>query len=200
MTNATTVEHVLVVPTLLFHEIGHFQGFHENVEPYLKTLLDPAHTLYLPRDAAEKDPSYKQLIPYCIFRCGESIFGYTRGTAQGEARLHAKRSIGVGGHISTVDRDASSEPYLAGMERELEEEIEIETGYTERLAVLINDDATEVGKVHLGIVHIFDINEPQVRPREKSMINAGFFQLEELVRDRDQFESWSQICLDYLTR
>ena len=55
MTNATTVEHVLVVPTLLFHEIGHFQGFHENVEPYLKTLLDPAHTLYLPRDAAEKD-------------------------------------------------------------------------------------------------------------------------------------------------
>ena len=200
MTNATTVEHVLVVPTLLFHEIGHFQGFHENVEPYLKTLLDPAHTLYLPRDAAEKDPSYKQLIPYCIFRCGNFIFGYTRGTAQGEARLHAKRSIGVGGHISTVDRDASSEPYLAGMERELEEEIEIETGYSEQLAVLINDDATEVGKVHLGIVHIFDVNEPQVRPREKSMIDSGFFPLEELVRDRDQFESWSQICLDYLTR
>ena len=200
MTNATTVEHVLVVPTLLFHEIGHFQGFHENVEPYLKTLLDPAHTLYLPRDAAEKDPSYKQLIPYCIFRCGKFIFGYTRGTAQGEARLHAKRSIGVGGHISTVDRDASSEPYLAGMERELEEEIEIETSYSEELAVLINDDATEVGKVHLGIVHIFDVNEPQVRPREKSMIDSGFFPLEELVRDRDQFESWSQICLDYLTR
>lgn len=200
MTNTTAVEHVLVVPTLLFHELGHFQGFHENLEPYLKTLLDPAHTLYLPRDAAEKDPSYKQLIPYCIFRCGDSIFGYTRGTAQGETRLHAKRSIGVGGHISTVDRDASSEPYLAGMERELEEEIEIETGYTEKLTVLINDDTTEVGKVHLGIVHIFEVDEPQVRPREKSMINSGFFPLEELVRDRDQFESWSQICLDYLTR
>ena len=188
MTNAATVEHVLVVPTLLFHELGHFQGFHEHVEPYLRTLLDPVHTLYLPRDVAEKDPSYKQLIPYCIFRCGDLIFGYTRGTAQGETRLHAKRSIGVGGHISTVDRDASSEPYLAGMERELEEEIEIETGYTEELAVLINDDTTEVGKVHLGIVHIFDVDEPQVRPREKSMINSGFFSLEELVRDRDQFE------------
>ena len=107
---AIPVEHVLVVPTLLFHEIGYFQGFHENVVPYLKTLLDPAHTRYMPRDLAEQDPSYKQLIPYCIFRHGDDIFCYTRGTAQGEARLHAKRSIGVGGHISTVDRDSSAEP------------------------------------------------------------------------------------------
>lgn len=199
-TAATEVEHVLVVPTLLFHEIGHFQGFHDDVQRYLSTLLDPSHTRYMPRDKAEQDPSFKQLIPYCIFRCGDGIFCYTRGTAQGEARLHAKRSIGVGGHISTVDRDQSDEPYLAGMERELEEEVEIETSYSEELVGLINDDETEVGKVHLGIVHIFDVDEPQVRPREKSMIGAGFVPLADLVRDRDQFETWSQICLEFLQR
>ena len=97
MTETTTpVEHVLVVPTLLFHEIGHFQGFNANVDPYMETLFDPIHTRYLARPEAEEDPSYKQLIPYCVFRCGDDAFFYTRGSAQGEGRLHAKRSIGVG--------------------------------------------------------------------------------------------------------
>jgi len=198
MIRMSAVEHVLVVPTLLFHEVGHFQGFTTRVDQYLKTLLDPAHTRYIPRPEAEQDPSYKQLIPYCIFRCDDQIFGYTRGTKQGESRLHAKRSIGVGGHISTLDRDSGNEPYLAGMERELDEEVEIASGYSTELIGLINDDETEVGRVHLGIVHLFDLNKPQVRPREESMMESGFFPLADLARERDRFETWSQICLDFL--
>jgi predicted NUDIX family phosphoesterase len=200
MTETTTpVEHVLVVPTLLFHEIGVFQGFNSKTERYLETLLDPMHTIYLARPDAEDDPSYKQLIPYCIFRCGDSIFQYTRGTKQGEARLHAKKSIGVGGHISTLDRDSDQETYLAGMERELEEEISIESGYQQQLAGLLNDDSNDVGKVHLGVVHVFDLDEPQVRPLEESMVDAGFAPLSQLVDDIDSFETWSQICLKFLT-
>lgn len=192
------VEHVLVVPTLLFHEIGHFQGFSSDVHRYLDTLLDPSHTIYMPRPDAEEDPSYKQLIPYCVFRYGEDLFQYTRGTQQGEKRLHAKKSVGVGGHISTLDRDSSQETYAAGMERELEEEIEISTGYSSQLIGMINDDETEVGKVHLGVVHVFDLDEPKVQPREESMIETGFTPLAELVRDLDGFETWSQICLKFL--
>ena len=199
MTETTTpVEHVLVVPTLLFHEIGHFQGFNANIEPYLETLFDPLHTRYLARPEAEEDPSYKQLIPYCVFRCGDDAFFYTRGNQQGEKRLHAKRSIGVGGHICTLDRNGTQEPYLAGMERELEEEIEIESGYAEQLVGLINDDETEVGKVHLGVLHIFELDEPKVRPLEESMIETGFAPITDLLRDIDQFETWSQIALEYL--
>lgn len=194
----TPVEHVLVVPTLLFHEIGHFQGFNANVDPYLETLFDPMHTRYLARPEAEEDPSYKQLIPYCVFRCGDDAFFYTRGNQQGEKRLHAKRSIGVGGHICTLDRDGTQEPYLAGMARELEEEIEIESGYAEQLVGLINDDETEVGKVHLGVLHIFELDEPKVRPLEESMIETGFAPISDLLRDIDQFETWSQIALEYL--
>ena len=199
MTETTTpVEHVLVVPTLLFHEIGHFQGFNANVDPYLEMLFDPMHTRYLARPEAEEDPSYKQLIPYCVFRCGDDAFFYTRGNAQGESRLHAKRSIGVGGHISTLDRDSSDEPYLAGMARELDEEIAIESGYAEQLVGLINDDEKEVGKVHLGVLHIFELDEPKVRPLEESMIDTGFAPITDLLRDIDQFETWSQIALEYL--
>lgn len=193
-----TVEHVMVVPTMLFHEIGYFQGFNAVIEPYLRTLFDPTYTSYRPRDEVEDDPSYKQLIPYCVFRHDGRIFNYTRGTEQGEGRLHSKRSIGVGGHISSEDQNQTGTPYEEGMQREIDEEIHLETAYTQRCAGLINDDLTEVGKVHLGIVHIFDLDEPKVRPREKSMIQTGFASSEELARDRDQFESWSQICLDYL--
>jgi predicted NUDIX family phosphoesterase len=198
MPETTTVEHVLVVPTLLFHEIGHFQGFNPDVDRYLDTLLDPMHTRYLPRPEAEEDPSYKQLIPYCVFRHGDDVFHYTRGSQQGEGRLHAKMSIGVGGHISTLDRDISDEPYLAGMERELEEEVAIETGFSAQLIGMINDDETEVGKVHLGVVHVFELDEPKVQPREESMIDTGFTPIAELARDLDRFETWSQICLKFL--
>lgn len=194
----TEVEQVLVVPTLLFHELGQFQGVNTNVAPYLKTLLDPAYTSYRPRDQMEHDPSYKQLIPYCIFRCGDTIFNYKRGKLQGEGRLHSKRSIGVGGHICTLDQHPTRSPYVEAMHREIAEEVEVNSPYTDRLVGLLNDDLTEVGRVHLGIVHIFEVELPKVLPREKSMLEAGFASTDELRREIDQFETWSQLCLAQL--
>lgn len=193
-----SVEHVLCVPTLLFHEIGHFQGFHADVDRYLSTLLDPINTSYRPRDEVEEDPSYKQLIPYCIFRHEGKIFHYTRGGGSGESRLHSKLSIGIGGHISTDDAEHAESVYRVGMEREIQEEVHLESAYSENCVGLINDDETPVGQVHLGVVHIFDLEVPKVRPREESIQQTGFAQPEELVRERDRLETWSQICLDHL--
>src|ERR1700748_1475024 len=79
-------EHVLVVPTLLFRELGYFQGFNASVDRYIDTLLDPAHTSFRPRNEVEEDPSFKQLIPYCIFRHAGQVFYYTRGKKGGEGR------------------------------------------------------------------------------------------------------------------
>lgn len=192
------VEHVLVVPTLLFREVGYFQGFCTDVAPYLKTLLDPAYTSFRPRDQMENDPSFKQLIPYCLFRFQDQLFHYKRGKMQGEGRLHSKRSIGVGGHISSEDRNLFGMEYQEAMHREIAEEVYLETTYRDACVGLLNDDESEVGKVHLGIVHIFDLDAPKVRPREKSMLQAGFASSDELVRDLDQFETWSQLCLSHL--
>jgi len=192
------VEHVLVVPTLLFRELGHFQGFCIDVEPYLKTLLDPAYISFRPRDQMENDPSFKQLIPYCLFRHGDQIFNYKRGKAQGEGRLHSLRSVGVGGHISSQDQNLFGSVYLEAMHREIGEEVFLETTYQDTCVGLLNDDETEVGKVHLGIVHIFDLDSPKVRPREKSMLQAGFASTADLLREIDQFETWSKLCLQHL--
>ena len=194
----TQVEQVLVVPTVLFHEIGYFQGVCTDVAPYMKTLLDPAYISYRPRDQMETDPSFKQLIPYCIFRCGDQLFNYTRGKLQGEGRLHSKRSIGVGGHICSLDQNQTRSPYLEAMHREIEEEVDVQSPWEDKLVGLLNDDQSEVGRVHLGIVHVFEVQQAKVLPREKSMLNAGFASLDELRRDFDQFQTWSQLCLKHL--
>ena len=200
--SAVATEHVLVVPTPVFHALGHFQGFCGDTDRYLKGLLDPQHTSYRPRAVMEQDPTFKQLIPYVIFRHrdaggGVSLFQYTRGKGQGEARLHAKRSIGIGGHISADDAGARS-AYDEGMRRELAGEVAIDTPYRSQLAGLINDDESEVGKVHLGVVHLFDVERPAVEPRESEIIDAGFRPVPELLTDLTHFETWSQICLKAL--
>jgi predicted NUDIX family phosphoesterase len=191
-------EHVLCIPTLLFHQLGHFQGFMADAAPYFKTLFDANYTTYRPRDQVETDPSFKQLIPYCIFRHGESIFHYRRGKLQGDGRLRGLRSIGIGGHISSTDAETAEASYVAAMSREIEEEVFLESGYTQKCVGLINDDLTEVGRVHLGIVHLFELEAPKVRPREESIIETGFASPAELARDAPGFETWSQICLDHL--
>lgn len=194
----TQVEHVLVVPTSLFHSLGYFQGFHQGLGSYLETLLDPQHVRYMPRDEMEQDPSFKQLIPYCIFRHrnenGEtSIFQYTRGKG-GEVRLQALKSIGVGGHISSVDGDGNA-AYREGLERELAEEIAIAGSYTEQVVGLINDDETPVGRVHLGVVHLFDMETPQITSREDGIVRCGFEPISKIMADIDSYETWSQIAL-----
>jgi predicted NUDIX family phosphoesterase len=128
------------------------------------------------------------------------VFHYKRGKEQGEGRLHAKRSIGVGGHISSTDQHAAESVYREAMRREIEEEVVLDAAFTETCVGLINDDLTEVGKVHLGILHVFDLDAPKVQPREKSIIETGFAHPAELIQDIDRFETWSQICLNYLTR
>ena len=199
-----SLEQVLVVPTEVFHRLGHFQGFCADVDRYRRHLLDPAHVSYRPRGLMEQDPSFKQLIPYCVFRHVEadgrvSVFQYTRGGGQGEGRLRAKRSVGVGGHISADDHASGApDPYLEGLRRELAEEIEIDTPYREQCVGLINDDETEVGRVHLGIVHIFDVERPAIRPRESEMIECGFRPADALLADLAGFETWSSICLTAL--
>ncbi len=196
-------EQVLVVPAAEFHQLGHFQGVSTDVDRYLSRLLDPSLVSYRPRGEMESDPSFKQLIPYVIFQYNDPedqpwLFQYTRGSGQGETRLHRKLSIGIGGHICAEDAEEGrvGNPYQEGMRRELAEEVIIETEYSDECIGILNDDETEVGRVHLGIVHRFLVKHPSVHPRESTMHEASFRRLSELWDLRDNMESWSRICLE----
>jgi predicted NUDIX family phosphoesterase len=174
------------------------------VDRYLADLFNPANVVYRPRNLVEEDPSFKQLIPYVIFRhqdaAAETVFQYTRGAGLGEGRLHRKRSVGIGGHISACDAapGIGRNPYEEGMRRELDEEVIVDTPYRSRCVGLINDDQTEVGRVHLGVVHIFDVERPAVRPREDDIQEGGFRPVADILADMSGFETWSQICMEAL--
>jgi predicted NUDIX family phosphoesterase len=193
-----TAEQVLVIPTMEFHKLGVFQGFRGNVAAYLPGLLDSAKLSYLPRGLAEHDPSFKQLIPYIVLRWRDQVFHYRRGAGGTETRLRALRSIGVGGHICAEDITDTGDPYRTGLLRELAEEVDVRSAFTERVVGLINDDSTPVGQVHLGVVHVLELAEPNVSRREQAIAESGFAPLAELRRDQEQFETWSQLLLDEL--
>ena len=200
MDDAKARERVLVIPESRFREAGLFHGFSPYSAEYLAAILDPAVLSYRPRGEVETDPSFKQLIPYVVLRCQGELFHYRRGSDGAEKRLQALRSIGIGGHISQEDGSPASDPYRTGMMRELNEEVAIGSPYRERCLGFIYDGTLPVGTVHLGVVHLFELEEPLVSPREKAIAQTGFAPASELLNCRDEFETWSQFAMEELIR
>ena len=196
-------ENILVIRRSLFDELGRFQGLSFEPQRYLKAIISDGNTLFLRRAEAENDPTYKQIIPYVILAYEGRVVYYVRGKRAGEQRLVAKGSIGIGGHLNDADVGLFSlneEHYNRVVEREVHEEIHLLSKFRNQIVALLNDDSTEVGRVHLGIVHIFTLKEPKVQKREAMITGLTFLTKEELMTRRESLESWSQICVDALDR
>jgi predicted NUDIX family phosphoesterase len=193
-------ERVLVVPAAEFDALGRFQGFSPEADRYLGALLVPELSSFRPRFEVEDDPSFKQIIPYVVFRSAGLVFTYVRGKSGGESRLRRLRSLGVGGHVAEADAEGRGtlDAYEMALARELEEEVDVRSpGLMTRLG-LINDDSNPVGLVHLGVVHLYDLDRPEVVPREDALADPEFVPEVDLHGLRDRFETWSQICIDAL--
>jgi len=196
-------ERVLVVERKVLEEAGMFQGLTFDVDRYLPRIFAPGVPRFMPRGQAEQDPTYKQLIPYVILSCGDKYLSYVRGKQAGEKRLVGNRSIGIGGHINPADdmplfHNDFRETYRTAVEREVTEEVSLEGTHSDRIVALLNDDATDVGRVHLGVVHYWSLSSPNVRKGEKMIAQLAFLSRDELHRLRHEMESWSQFCLDHL--
>lgn len=196
-------ENILVIKRSLFDELGSFHGLNFEPHKYLGAILSRGNNFFLPRGQAETDPTHKQIVPYALLACGDKVLHYVRGKKAGEQRLVAKGSIGIGGHMNDGDESLfalDEDAYRAGVEREVNEEVKIDTKFDDRIVALLNDDTTEVGRVHLGIVHVFRLAEPKVEKREAMITNLAFLTKDELLARRDSLESWSQLCLDSFDR
>src|SRR5438132_9554384 len=197
----TANENVLVVRRSLFDQLGSFQGLNFEPGKYLDAFLSRGNNFFLPRPEAENNPAYKQIIPYALIAFGNSVVYYVRGKKAGEQRLVAKGSIGIGGHMNEGDESLfalDEQAYRVGVEREVNEEIKIHTQFDDRIVALLNDDTTDVGRVHLRVVHGFTLAEPKVEKREAMITGLTFLTKEELVARRESLETWSQICVDSL--
>jgi predicted NUDIX family phosphoesterase len=196
-------EYVLVVERKVLEDIGMFQGLQFDVNRYIRKFFVAGVPRFMPRSKVEKDSSFKQLIPYVIMAHNGKYLTYVRGTRAGESRLVTKRSIGVGGHINPADdmplfNTDFYETYLAAVNREVAEEVSVETSHTDCIVALLNDESNEVGSVHLGIVHLWTLAEPKVVRREQMITQMTFMTPAELHQVRDTMETWSQLCLSGL--
>lgn len=157
---------------------------------------------FVERRWAERDSTLKQVIPYTLVTHGDEIFLLRRTARGGEARLHGKLSLGVGGHINPADLDGAQDVLDAGCRRELEEEVVIEAPYALATVGVINDDSSDVGSVHFGLVNVARCETPAVAIRETDVLEGSFVSrraLREMARtQRDSFETWSALIADRL--
>jgi predicted NUDIX family phosphoesterase len=192
-------ERVLCFERRLFEGLGVFQGLSLDVEKYLPVVTSRENLVYLNRSSAEQDRRYKQLIPYVLILCNGKILRYRRGKGGQETRLHGLFSVGVGGHISEEDHGlfSSDRGYQDGMRRELMEEVAIDEAKDAAVAV-INDDSTDVGAVHFGVVHVVHVSNEAVARGRSGIVGPEFIPLDAAVKDLSAYESWSRFCLEYL--
>jgi predicted NUDIX family phosphoesterase len=196
---AAADENVLVFPRSFLEQLGLFQGFRTDVQNYLPTILEPKNNRFLARAQAETNPGFKQIIPYVVVTDGKSILHYVRGKKAGEQRLVSKGSIGIGGHINDEDHSlfaVGMKAFEDAVRREVCEELAIQGPFDLKPAGLINDDSTEVGQVHFGIVHVLFCSPDRVRKNEQVITQMEFVPIADLKARRDQMETWSQLCLD----
>ncbi len=154
-------------------------------------LIESDH-FFVDRAIAEVSPRWRQIIPYVVVRHGHSFFLLQRTRKQNEARLHDKLSLGIGGHINP------GYDLLTGLRKELEEEVQIDDAFELVFAGILNDEATEVGRVHLGAVYVLHASSDRVRVLETEKMTGQWVPLAGLSERREAMESWSQIVYDQL--
>ena len=201
-------EEVLVFPRAIFEEVGSFQGLNLNYASYLEKIFSQGVCYFHPRVRAEQDFKLKQIIPYVLLTWKGKVLRYIRGKKSRETRLVEKASVGVGGHINPIDDSLFHDTnrimqdlYDSAVQREVAEEVLIESSYVSRIVGILNDDANEVGQVHFGIVHVLELNEPKVKKKDKNITKLEFLDPHTILRDEfEKLESWSQICLQRINK
>jgi predicted NUDIX family phosphoesterase len=174
------------------------QGFNPASESLVKSLLENPQLFFMQRDLAENDPNYKQLIPYVVFQSPKGFFSYQRGKASSETRLRMLRSLGVGGHIEKEDGDIGQNSYVKGLWRELKEEVGIDPSNNIKLLGFINDDSNDVGKVHLGIVHLYQLETSDLESKELNLTDCKFSSISKIKEEEESFETWSRLLIPFL--
>ena len=167
----------------------------EKTDIILNGILAEHH--FVPRSAAEYDFDLKQVIPYVVVRCRESFLLLRRTSNQTEKRLHNKYSLGIGGHINpSLPDDKGLNIIIKGLYRELNEEVRLTDPGRLSFKGIINDESSSVGKVHLGLFYVLDVESDGYSIRERDKMVGRWAGEEGIAEVHDQMETWSQIIFD----
>ena len=185
-------ELVYVVPRAAVPDAADWYGTRtDGLDDFVRALERDGR--YEPRGVMERDPTFKQIIPYLVLRDRSRYFLMQRTTAGRDERLHGLYSIGVGGHLNPGDGGL-----LGGLEREWHEEVVADFVPAFRLVALLNDDTTDVGAVHLGAVYVADAEGRPVAIRETDKLTGGFADPADVAAVTDRMETWSRLVYELL--
>ncbi|HCN61490.1 MULTISPECIES: NUDIX domain-containing protein [Mammaliicoccus] len=199
-------EMITVVPrkTIFNNETYQFDGFKSIQDEETKYIYETINQYETKRRGdMEEDPSYKQLISYCILENeNNEVLVYERLTGGGEGRLHGLSSIGVGGHMNDVPNATNVEEVIReNAARELEEEVGLSKKDVENMELIgfINDDQNEVGKVHIGVVFKLKVQKESVEAIETDTLKINWVNQSEL-SNNENYETWSSLIIDGIYR
>ena len=188
----TPEEAVLVVPREALMGPSGWRGvLDQGAEPYLAVIAREGR--FARRSAMESDPRFKQVIPYLVLCDRGRYFLMRRTRAGADPRLHDRFSIGVGGHLNPGDADLAG-----GLAREWTEELDAGFVPEFRLMGLLNDDETEVGRVHVGVVFVAEAGGRPVAVRETHKLEGKFVPPGDVLAVYERMETWSQLVFDFV--
>ena len=187
------MEHVLVVDRKELEALLPPVPFTtEHMETIRRFILE--NHFFMEREKAEYDDTVKQIIPYVVIRQGGKYFLLRRLKKQTEARLHDKLSLGVGGHINPTEEEAD-DPLEAGLLRELDEEVAVETVTELRAVGFLNENNGGVSDYHAALVCLLEA-EGEVSVRETEKMSGSWATVQELQEALPYLETWSQIVVE----
>ncbi|MCJ1667986.1 NUDIX domain-containing protein [Staphylococcus sp. NRL 19/737] len=194
-------EQIIVVPRKIIFEdeTNTFNGFLPKNDTQGESIFNSlTHYEVKRRGDMEEDPSYKQLISYCLLENeNNELLVYKRLSGGGEERLHGQSSIGVGGHMNdVVGAQSINEVLRVNAQRELEEEVGLSEQHSQNIDYIgfINDDTNEVGKVHIGVVFKIKVNSQDIEVKETDTLKIEWVE-QGKIEDYDNFETWSALIL-----
>ena len=144
------------------------------------------------RDRMEVDPGFKQVIPYLVLRDGERYFLMRRTAAGGDARLHGRYSIGVGGHLNPGDGGLLGG--LRGMGRGARRGVRPDL--PARRPAQRRHDRGRRGPS--GAVYVADAAGRPVAIRETDKLTGTFVEPAAVQEVVERLETWSRLVFEFL--
>lgn len=125
----------------------------------------------LDRDIAEYD--YRQIIPYIVVKKEDSYLLLKKLNKQTEKRLHGKYSLGVGRHINPDPSNKHENVIMSDLYKDLNEVISIKEPFKLNFSGVINNQTSDIGKVHVGFLYILEAGSLDFEVLEKEKMTGG---------------------------
>ena len=114
------------------------------------------------REYMENCSHYKQIIPYIALTLDGQVLAYQRQNKHSEQRLGGLWTLGFGGHVEPMDRQAEGVEAQGLLQTAALRELEEETGFSVGPEALvargcINSEREDVSSVHAGLFYTVDL-------------------------------------------